>query len=143
MKWIELKIQIEQEKDVIKKINLENQIEIKTLEIKAQQIIDAWYDKEDITIQQAIQEAAKVKQEIIELTDEFEKILEKNRKQIVSFYDEQIKLSNNAIKKSQWETQEEYDEKINSYLNDLNDLFESNKLLQKDIINSLEKIKHV
>ena len=96
---IELKIQIEQEKDVIKKINLENQIEIKTLEIKAQQIIDAWYDKEDITIQQAIQEAAKVKQEIIELTDEFEKILEKNRKQIVSFYDEQIKLSNNAIKK--------------------------------------------
>lgn len=127
---IELKIQIEQEKDVIKKINLENQIEIKTLEIKAQQIIDAWYDKEDITIQQAIQEAAKVKQEIIELTDEFEKILEKNRKQIVSFYDEQIKLSNNAIKKSQWETQEEYDDRIERKKRDLEeykkkDLFEN------------------
>ncbi|MBR3152698.1 MAG: N-6 DNA methylase, partial [Clostridia bacterium] len=40
-------------------------------------------------------------------------------------------------------TQEEYDKKINSYLKDLNDLFESNKLLQKDINNSLEKIKHV
>ena len=96
---MELKIQIEQEKDAIKKINLENQIEIKTLEIKAQQMIDSWDVDKDITIQQAIQEAAKVKQEITELTDEFEKILEKNKKQTASFYDEQIKLVHNAIKK--------------------------------------------
>ncbi len=127
---MELKIQIEQEKDAIKKINLENQIEIKTLEVKAQQMIDSWDADKDITIQQAIQEAAKVKQEITELTDEFEKILEKNKKQTASFYDEQIKLVHNAIKKSQWETQEEYDERIERKKKDLEeykkkDLFEN------------------
>ena len=90
---MELKIQIEQEKDVIKKIDLETQIEIKTLEEKAQQMIDAWPDDKDILIQQAIQESLKVKQETIELADEFEKILEKNKKRIISFYDEQIKLA--------------------------------------------------
>ncbi len=109
---MELKIQIEQEKDVIKKIGLENQIEIKCLEEKAQEMINDWNDDKDIVIQQAIQESIKVRQETIELTDEFERILEKNKKQIVSFYDEQIKLSHNAIKKSQWETAEEYKERI-------------------------------
>ena len=127
---MELKIQIEQEKDVIKKINLENEIDIKILEEKAQLMMDAWDNDENITVQQAIQEAIKVKQEIIELTDEFEKILEKNKKQVVSFYDEQIKMSHNSIKKSQWETQEEYDERIERKKKDLEeykkrDLFEN------------------
>ena len=109
---MELNIQIEQEKDVIKKIDLETQIETKRLEEKAQLMIDEWDGNEDITIQQAIQEAVKVKQEITELTDEFEKILEKNKKRIISFYDEQIKLSYNSIKRSQWETADEYKERI-------------------------------
>ena len=109
---MELKIQIEQEKDVIKKIDLETQIEIKTLEEKAQQMIDAWPDDKDILIQQAIQESLKVKQETIELADEFEKILEKNKKRIISFYDEQIKLAHNSMKKTQWETADEYKERI-------------------------------
>ena len=127
---MELKIQIEQEKDVIKKINLENQIEIKTLEVKAQQMIDEWDDGKDITIQQALQAAVKVKQEITGLTDEFETILEKNKKQIISFYDEQIKLTNKSIKRSQWETQEEYNERIERKKKDLEedkekDLFEN------------------
>lgn len=39
-------------------------------------------------------------------------------------------------------TEEEFREKINYYRNELNDLFEKNKILEKEIKDNLEKLKY-
>ena len=110
---LKLKEQLSQEKDVITKIDLETQIEIKKLEDLVQDKTNSFKQyNSDMPIQQAVAESFKIKQDVIFLVDELEKLLNKNNHQIISFYNEQKKLSHNSIKKTQWETEEEYNDRV-------------------------------
>ena len=110
---LKLKEQLSQEKDVITKIDLETQIEIKNLEDLVQEKTKSFNQyNNDMPIQQAISESLKIKQDVIFFVDELEKLLNKNNHQIMSFYNEQNKMSHNSIKKTQWETEEEYNVRV-------------------------------
>ena len=110
---LKLKEQLLQEKDVITKIDLETQIEIKTLEEVVQEKTKNFDNyNNNVSIQKVIADAPKIKQDVVFLVDELEKLLNKNNHKIISFYNEQINLSYNSIKKTQWETEEEYNERV-------------------------------
>ena len=106
---LKLKEQIAQEKDNIKKAELENQTKIKELELKANANQQSWTsNKNKISIQQAIKEATKVKQETDEIINKFETLLKENKETIIKSYDEQMQLSCNTKERDQWEIKEEY-----------------------------------
>ncbi|MCR4662659.1 MAG: hypothetical protein K5622_02075 [Endomicrobiaceae bacterium] len=110
---LKLKEQIVQEKDNVKKAELENQAKIKELELKAKENQEKWNNNTNkISIQQAIQEATKVKQETAEIINKFETLIKENKEKITKSYDEQIQLSCNINPRDQWETEEEYNTRL-------------------------------
>ena len=77
---LKMQQKIAQEKDNIKKAELENQAKIKDLENKAKENMINWQQPTNkTTIEQAIEEANKVKQEVNELFDKFEKLSKTNK----------------------------------------------------------------
>ena len=116
---VDLKIQIEQESNVIKKIGLERQIEIKYLEKKAHDKISTFNKNKKISVQQAIYEAESVRRDAEELVDSFEILLNKNKNKIISFYNEQIKQTDSRIKRLQGESQEQYEKRVTARKNRL------------------------
>jgi len=111
---LNLRKQIAQEKDNIKKTELENQAKIKELELKAKENQQSWSsNKNKISIQQAIKESKKVKQETDEIINNFETLLKENKETIIKSYDEQMQLSCNTKERDQWETEEEYNVRLN------------------------------
>ncbi|GEM_PF-4206681 len=110
---LKLEEQLSQERDVITKIDLETQIEIKKLEevvLEKTKNFDNY--NSNVSIQKVMSDAPKIKQDVIFLVDELEKLLNKNKHRIMSFYNEQIKMSYNSIKKTQWETEDEYNKRV-------------------------------
>ena len=106
-----LKIQqkIAQEKDNIKKADLENQAKIKELENKAKEKQQSWKTNTGkISINQAIQEATKLKQETAEIINKFETLSKENEEKTLKSYNETIKFSCKTKKKDKRETDEEY-----------------------------------
>jgi len=115
---------IAQEKDNIKKAELENQAKIRDLENKAKENIINWQQATNrVTIEQAIEEARKVKQEVDELFDKFEKLSKTNKEDLIKSYDTQINIlkttgfQEKEPIKDAWETQQEYDTRLQKYNN--------------------------
>lgn len=110
---LKLEEEIAQEKDNIKKAELENQAKIKELELKANKNQQNWnINSNKISIQQAIQEATKIKKETTEIINKFEILLKENKENIIKSYDKQLLLSLDNSKKGEWETKEEYNERL-------------------------------
>ena len=113
---------IAQEKDNIKKAELENQAKIKELENKAKENMINWQQTTNkTTIEQAIKEATKIKKEVNILFDKFENLLQTNKENLIKSYDTQIDMLKNTkfqeeepIKDS-WETQNEYNARLQKY----------------------------
>ena len=82
-------------------------------------------------------EAVKIIQEETELTDKFEDLLNKNKERIIESYIKQTKISCN-IKKGEYESLQEYDERINKIKTDLEE--EKQKDLFEDENNSLQSM---
>ena len=110
---LKLKQKIAQEKDNIKKAELENQAKIKELELKAKENQKSWKTNTGKpSIQQAIQEATKLKQETAEIINRFETLLKENEEKTLKSYNEQIQFSCNNKEKDKWETEEEYNARL-------------------------------
>ena len=123
---------IAQEKDNIKKAELENQAKIQELENKAKENMINWQQSTNkTTIEQAIEEATKVKQEVNELFEKFEKLSKTNKEDLIKSYDTQINiLKTNGFQeqepiKDSWETQNEYNLRLQKYESDKK-IFEEN-----------------
>jgi len=129
---LQIQQKIAQEKDNIKKAELENQLKIKELENKAKENMMNWKQSQNKTsIERAIKEATKVKQEVDELFDKFEKLSETNKENLIKSYDTQINIlkatefqEQEPIKDS-WETQNEYNVKLQKY-ESKKEIFEKN-----------------
>lgn len=110
---LNLKQQVAQKKDNIKKTELENQTKIKELEKKAKENQSNWNSNTDkMSIQQAIEEATNVKQETVDIMNNFENLLKENNEQIIKNYVEQVQLSYDTSKRGQWEKEEEYNARL-------------------------------
>ena len=131
---------IAQEKDNIKKAELENQAKIKELKYKAKENMINWQQTTaGTTIEQAIEEATKVKQELNELFDKFETLSKTNKQDLIKSYDMQINIlkatefKEQKPVKSTWETQDEYNEKLQQYENNKQQFKEKNNQKIKEL----------
>ena len=68
--------------------------------------------KEKISIEKALQEAQKTKQEVKSLLDNFDNSLKESNDEIIKSYDSKISKINLNIKKDQWETTKQYNSRI-------------------------------
>ena len=116
---------IAQEKDNIKKAELENQAKIQELENKAKENMINWQQTTNkTTIEQAIEETTKVKQEVNELFEKFEKLSKTNKEDLIRSYDTQINIlkttgfQEQKPVKDSWETQNEYNLRLQKYESD-------------------------
>ena len=109
---LELKQQIAQEKNNIKKAELENQAKIRELEAQAKENERNWENTDKEYIQESLEQAKKVKQETINILNQFENLIKNNKELLIKSYKEQQKLSVDNSKKDEWESEEEYNERL-------------------------------
>jgi len=89
---VEMKRKIAQEKDNIKKQELENQQRIMNIENNAKQNMLSFNKKEKLSIQEAVKEANNLKQEINKIVANFDDLLIINETNIEESYDKQIEI---------------------------------------------------
>ncbi|MBR3631616.1 MAG: hypothetical protein IKN49_00895 [Elusimicrobiaceae bacterium] len=117
--------QIAKEKDELKKAELENQAQIKQLEHQAQMSSYQILLADQISIQQAVQEAQNIQQEIGDLTQKFNILQTNANRNLVQGYkqqentirNEQFTKREKPIKDA-WETTDNYNLRVEQYRQD-------------------------